>query len=239
MAVENAPRERFGYDRNQDDRISFGERVRDMFDGGGRGQAGERFEGGGLLSSIGNALGGPGSFSRGNDNGGGFMSPGGLLGSAVGGAFFGPLGGLLGGIMGRRIGQGQQSMPMADSNAPSLMAAPAAPAMAPMMAAAMQPAPNAMMSAPMMGMPSPSTRPNIPMPDMYSPVSYATSARSTLPMRDFAPVMDIRPPPPAPPGMATPPNADVAAANQAYIEMLRRAAASGNPIRPAASMLPR
>jgi hypothetical protein len=38
MAVENAPRERFGYDRNEDGRISFGERVRDMFDGGGRGQ---------------------------------------------------------------------------------------------------------------------------------------------------------------------------------------------------------
>jgi len=59
-------------------------------------------------------------------------------------------------------------------------------------------------------------------------------------MQGFLPVKtDIRPPPPAPPGMATPPNAGVAAANQAYIEMLRRAAASGNPIRPAASMLPR
>jgi len=35
---------------------------RDMFDGGGRGRSGDRFEGGGLLSVIGNALGGPGMF---------------------------------------------------------------------------------------------------------------------------------------------------------------------------------
>jgi hypothetical protein len=127
MAVENAPRERFGYDRNEDGRISFGERVRDMFDGGGRGQPGARFEGGGLLSDIGNALGGPGGRNRGNDNGGGFISPGGLLGNAIGGAFFGPLGGLLGGLLGRQIGRGQQAVTTPDSGAASLMAPATAP----------------------------------------------------------------------------------------------------------------
>ena len=238
MAEENAPRERFGYDRNEDGRISLGERVRDMLDGGGRGQSGPRFEGGGLLSDIGNALGGPGGFNRGNDNGGGFISPGGLLGGALGGAFFGPFGGLLGSIIGRRMGQDQQGMPMADGNAPSLMAAPAAPAMAPAMAAAMQPAPNAMMGAPTMGMPSMGAMPTMPMPEMYAPRGYAGRSR-TMPMQGFAPVMDVRPPPPAPAGMNLPVNPGAAEANRAYIEMLRRAAARGNPIRPAASMLPR
>ena len=333
MAVENAPRERFGYDQNKDQRISFGERVRDMFDGGGRGQPGERFEGGGLLSDIGNALGGPGGFSRGNDNGGGFISPGGLLGGAIGGAFFGPLGGLLGGLLGRQMGRGQQAVPTPDSGAASLMA----PAMAPrptvptMRPTQLNTAPvnsahtltqqdiellqkiglafNAMpgepatqqeidalgryptpMGAPMSAQPgflSPpasttaTTDPRllpIPTPDIADLEAYLsgqptvmatspmlsvpamTSSRMTMPqpdrgiisplpprpssrippMQGFLPVKtDIRPPRPAPPGMATPPNAGVAAANQAYLEMLRRAAESGNPIRPAASMLPR
>ena len=313
MAVENAPRERFGYDQNKDQRISFGERVRDMFDGGGRGQPGERFEGGGLLSDIGNALGGPGGFSRGNDNGGGFMSPGGLLGGAIGGAFFGPLGGLLGGLLGRQMGRGQQAVPTPDSGAASLMAPamaprPTVPTMrppqlntapvnsahtltqqdiellqkiglafnampgepatqqeidalgryptpmgAPMSAqpgflsppastAALSGQPTVMATSPMLSVPAmTSSRMTMPQPDRrtISPLSPKPSSRIP-PMQGFLPVKtDIRPPRPAPPGMATPPNAGVAAANQAYLEMLRRAAASGNPIRPAASILPR
>jgi len=100
--------------------------------------------------------------------------------------------------------------------------------------------PAAMATSPMLSVPAISGSPIRPMSDL--PVLRPYVSRSTgriPPMQGFLPVMDIRPPPPAPPGMATPPNAGVAAANQAYIEMLRRAAASGNPIRPAASMLPR
>ena len=57
-------------------------------------------------------------------------------------------------------------------------------------------------------------------------------------MQGFLPVKtDIRPPPPAPPGMNLPVNPGAAEANRAYIEMLRRAAERGNPIRP--MLLPR
>jgi hypothetical protein len=332
MAEENAPRERFGYDQNKDQRISFGERVRDMFDGGGRGQSGPRFEGGGLLSDIGNALGGPGGFNRGNDNGGGFISPGGLLGGAIGGAFFGPFGGLLGGLLGRQMGRNRQAVPTPDGGAASLMAPATAPrpAVPTMRPPQLNTAPvnsahtltqqdiellqkiglafNAMpgepatqqeidalgryptpMGAPMSAQPgflSPpasttaTTDPRllpIPTPDIADLEAYLsgqptvmatspmlsvpamTSPRMTMPqpdrgiistlpprpssrippMQGFLPVMDIRPPPPAPAGMNLPVNPGAAEANRAYIEMLRRAAASGNPIRPAASMLPR
>jgi hypothetical protein len=332
MAEENAPRERFGYDRNEDGRISLGERVRDMLDGGGRGQSGPRFEGGGLLSDIGNALGGPGGFSGSNDNGGGFISPGGLLGGAIGGAFFGPFGGLLGGLLGRQIGRGRQAVPTPDGGAASLMAPamaprPTVPTMrppqlntapvnsahtltqqdiellqkiglafnampgepatqqeidalgryptpmgAPMSAqpgflsppasttattdprllpiptpdiadleAYLSGQPAAMATSPMLSVPARSGSPIRPMSDL--PVLRPYVSRSTgriPPMQGFLPVKtDIRPPPPAPPGMNLPVNPGAAEANRAYIEMLRRAAASGNPIRPAASMLPR
>lgn len=70
---------------------------RDMFDGGGPGRSGERFEGGGVLSAIGNAFGGPG--------GGGF-DPGRAAGSMMGGMAFGPVGGLLGGLIGQNMGRG-------------------------------------------------------------------------------------------------------------------------------------
>lgn len=53
--------EGFGYDMNGDGRISLTERIGDMLDGGGPGQSGDQFEGGGVLSDIGNALGGPGT----------------------------------------------------------------------------------------------------------------------------------------------------------------------------------
>ena len=306
MAEENAPRERFGYDRYEDGRISFGERVRDMFDGGGRGQPGERFEGGGLLSDIGNALGGPGGFNRGNNNGGGFISPGGLLGGAIGGAFFGPLGGLLGGFLGRQMGRGRQPVPTPDGNAASLMTpamapAPTRPTMRPTQPVGMdgmpaltadqirllnelgidvggmegEPASHSELAAllrspgALLSMDNPSVpRPYAPQnpgatiqPDGSSMPRYDVPTTSGVnmgqsdigtvrpyvsrstgrvpPMQGFQPVMDIRPPPPAPAGMNLPVNPGAAEANRAYIEMLRRAAASGNPIRPAASMLPR
>jgi hypothetical protein len=67
---------------------------------------------------------------------------------------------------------------------------------------------------------------------------FASRVPTRMPMPDFQPVMNILPPP-VPIGMNLPVNPDAAEANRAYIEMLLRAAASGNPIRPAASMLPR
>ena len=303
MVEENAPRERFGYTDAEGNRVSA---LRDMFDGGGRGQRGDRFEGGGLLSDIGNALGGPGGFSGSNDNGGGFISPGGLLGGAIGGAFFGPFGGLLGGLLGRQMGRNRQAVPTPDGGAASLMApamapAPTMPTMRPSQPVGMdgmpaltadqirmlremgidvggmegEPAshselaallrsPGALLSMdnPQVGrmyapqnpgatiQPDGSSMPrydvpttsgvNMGQPDLGTIRPYVSRSTGRIPpMQGFVPVMDIRPPPPAPPGMATPPNAGVAAANQAYLEMLRRAAASGNPIRPAASMLPR
>jgi hypothetical protein len=64
----------------------------------------------------------PAVSSGGNDNGGGFISPGGLLGGAIGGAFFGPFGGLLGGLLGRQMGRNRQAVPTPDGGAASLMA---------------------------------------------------------------------------------------------------------------------
>jgi hypothetical protein len=305
MAEENAPRERFGYDRNEDGRISFGERVRDMFDGGGRGQSGPRFEGGGLLSDIGNALGGPGGFSGSNDNGGGFISPGGLLGGAIGGAFFGPFGGLLGGLLGRQMGRNRQDVPTPDGGAASLMApatssAPTMPTMRPLQPVGMdgmpaltadqirllnelgidvggmegEPAshselaallrgPGALLSLDNPSVPRPyapqnpgatiqpdgSSMPRYDVPttsgvnmgqsDIGTVRPFTSRVPTRMPMQGFQPVMDISAPPPAPAGMNLPVNPGAAEANRAYIEMLRRAAASGNPIRPAASILPR
>lgn len=71
--------------------------LRDMFDGGGPGRSGERFEGGGILSSIGNAFGSPreGGFDAGR-----------MAGSLAGGAIAGPFGGLLGGLIGQGMGRG-------------------------------------------------------------------------------------------------------------------------------------
>ena len=81
--------------------------LRDMFDGGGRGQAGPRFEGGGILSAAANAVARPagsrergdpdmrtgiGGFARDMVDGGGF----GRTGPTFQG---GPLGGLLGALL--------------------------------------------------------------------------------------------------------------------------------------------
>ena len=70
----------------------------DMFDGGGPGQSGDKFEGGGIISEIGNALGGPKIFGntfvdRGEAPGGGTRikheEPVGLLTDAFDGGGFG------------------------------------------------------------------------------------------------------------------------------------------------------
>lgn len=76
--------------------------LRDMFDGGGPGRSGARFEGGGVLSSIGNAMGGPSSFG-GGDGG----NRGATIGRTIGGMMFGPLGMIGGGILGNMLGGGR------------------------------------------------------------------------------------------------------------------------------------
>jgi hypothetical protein len=65
----------WGWDRNNDGRISLGERLGDMLDGGGKGQSGDEFEGGGVLSDIGNFLGGPGTGTAPVDTSGGGDEP--------------------------------------------------------------------------------------------------------------------------------------------------------------------
>jgi hypothetical protein len=302
MAEQSEQRQRYGYTDESGNRVSA---MRDMFNGGGPGQSGTTFQGGGLLSDIGNALGGPGGFSGGNDNGGGFISPGGLLGGAIGGAFFGPFGGLLGGLLGRQIGRGRQAVPTPDGGEASLMAsamAPAtssAPTMRPLQLgmgglpaltadqirmlremgidvggmegepashselAALLRSPGALLSMDNPSVPRPYAPQNpgatiqpdgSSMPRYNAPTTsgvnmgqsdigtvrpFTSRVPTRMPMQGFQPVMDISAPPPAPAGMNLPVNPGAAEANRAYIEMLRRAAASGNPIRPAASMLPR
>lgn len=81
--------------------------LRDMFDGGGPGRSGSQFEGGGVLSSIGNAMGGPAAFSFGGDDS--TRSRGATIGRTVGGMMFGPLGMIGGGILGNMIGRGRGS----------------------------------------------------------------------------------------------------------------------------------
>ena len=276
MAVENTSRERFGYTDVEGNQVSA---LRDMLDGGGRGQRGNRFEGGGLLSSFGNALGGPGGRARGQgfgytDADGNVVSPGidmingggrGMAGSQFQGGLLSAVLNSLGVRPYGYVDPEEAVTANMDQTAPSLMASPAAvtrPTMRPPqlntapvnsahtltqqdiadLEAYLSGQPTVMATSPMLSVPAmTSSRMTMPQPDrgIISPLPPRPSSRIP-PMQGFLPVKtDIRPPRPAPPGMATPPNAGVAAANQAYLEMLRRAAESGNPIRPAASMLPR
>ena len=62
----------YGQDFNKDGRIGFGERIRDMFDGGGPAVSGGPFRGGGILSAIGNALTGNRGMGVGPEAGVGF-----------------------------------------------------------------------------------------------------------------------------------------------------------------------
>ena len=59
--------------------------IRDMFDGGGPGASGKTFRGGGLISDIGNSLGGPHNLGRAGLHGMGMaMLTGGVFGGVVG-----------------------------------------------------------------------------------------------------------------------------------------------------------
>ena len=62
----------YGQDYNKDGRIGFGERIRDMFDGGGPAVSGGPFRGGGLLSAFGNAVTGNRGMGVGPEAGVGF-----------------------------------------------------------------------------------------------------------------------------------------------------------------------
>ena len=97
----------YGQDYNEDGRISFGEKMRDMTDRGGPGNSGGAFIGGGILSTIGNLA--TGQFGYDSDGDGRIsiaertadMRDGGGAGRAgarfVGGGTFGALGNMLGG----------------------------------------------------------------------------------------------------------------------------------------------
>lgn len=107
----------YGYTTAGGDRVSA---LRDMFDGGGAGRPGSTFQGGGIISDIGNAMGGPSSFGFGE--GGGDTNRGATLGRMAGGMMFGPLGMIGGGILGNMLGGG---MNRGQAPAPSPMPMPA------------------------------------------------------------------------------------------------------------------
>ena len=127
--------------------------LKDMFDGGGAGKSGAKFEGGGILSALGNAAARPsgsrdrgeadmrtgfGGFARDMFNGGGFGASGETF---QGGPYGGMFGGLLNAIGVRPMGyeqRGQQQLQQALANAYQMaqqgaQSAPAAPSqLAPM-----------------------------------------------------------------------------------------------------------
>lgn len=106
--------------------------LKDMFDGGGAGKSGAKFEGGGVLSALGNAVARPsgsrdrgeadmrtgfGGFARDMFNGGGFGASGETF---QGGPYGGIFGGLLNSIGVRPMGyeqRGQQQLQQALANA--------------------------------------------------------------------------------------------------------------------------
>ena len=134
--MAEAERQRYGYTTESGERVSA---LRDMFDGGGPGRSGPRFEGGGIISDIGNAMGGPSMFGFGGEGGNRSAT----LGRMAGGMMFGPLGMIGGGILGNMLGGGMRQAP-----APAPVAAPAmAPVPRPSPAAiAMRPVPRPWMA---------------------------------------------------------------------------------------------
>ena len=125
--------------------------LKDMFDGGGAGKSGAKFEGGGVLSALGNAVARPsgsrdrgeadmrtgfGGFARDMFNGGGFGASGETF---QGGPYGGIFGGLLNSIGVRPMGyeqRGQQQLQQALANTYNVMqqgaqSAPAAPVSTP------------------------------------------------------------------------------------------------------------
>jgi hypothetical protein len=101
--AEEQQRQRYGYNDAEGNRVSA---LRDMFNGGGPGQSGPTFQGGGIISSLGNAMGGPSAFGFGE--GGGDTNRGATIGRTVGGMMFGPLGFIGGGLLGNMLGGGMR-----------------------------------------------------------------------------------------------------------------------------------
>lgn len=132
---ENNGNERpsYGYTTESGERVSA---LRDRFNGGGPGRSGPRFEGGGIISDIGNAMGGPSMFGGGGGDGGG-GNRGATIGRIAGGMMFGPLGMIGGGLLGNMLGGGMrrglaQGVSQVPTQAPRPAGVPAPLAMAPM-----------------------------------------------------------------------------------------------------------
>ena len=162
--AEEQQRQRYGYNDAEGNRMSA---LRDMFDGGGPGRSGPTFQGGGIISSLGNAMGGPSAFGFGE--GGGDTNRGATIGRTVGGMMFGPLGFIGGGLLGNMLGGGMRRNPAMAPTASEMPAQRPSPAMVAAMApqASMRPQmnPERMGNVPMSAQPGalsvPPTMPSI------------------------------------------------------------------------------
>lgn len=152
--AEREERQRFGYNDAEGNRVSA---LRDMFDGGGRGRSGSTFQGGGVISSLGNAMGGPASFGFGE---GGDTNRGATIGRTVGGMMFGPLGFIGGGLLGNMLGGGMRQNPAMAPTASEMPMQRPSPAMVAAMA------------------PSAST---VPMQRPFAPTDAVVPAMPTMP----------------------------------------------------------
>jgi len=162
--AEEQQRQRYGYNDAEGNRVSA---LRDMFNGGGPGQSGSTFKGGGIISDIGNAMGGPSMF--GFNEGGGDTNRGATIGRTVGGMMFGPLGFIGGGLLGNMLGGGMRrgsAMAPTASEMPAQRPSPAmVSAMAPQASMRPQMNPARMGNVPMSAQPGalsvPPTMPSI------------------------------------------------------------------------------
>ena len=162
--AEEQQRQRYGYNDAEGNRVSA---LRDMFNGGGPGQSGPTFQGGGIISDIGNAMGGPSMF--GFNEGGGDTNRGATIGRTVGGMMFGPLGFIGGGLLGNMLGGGMRrgsAMAPTASQMPAQRPSPAmVSAMAPQASMRPQMNPARMGNVPMSAQPGalsvPPTMPSI------------------------------------------------------------------------------
>ena len=162
--AEEQQRQRYGYNDAEGNRVSA---LRDMFNGGGAGQSGRTFQGGGVISDIGNAMGGPSAFGFGE--GGGDTNRGATIGRTVGGMMFGPLGFIGGGLLGNMLGGGMRrgsAMAPTASEMPTQRPSPAmVAAMAPQASMRPQMNPARMGNVPMSAQPGalsvPPTMPSI------------------------------------------------------------------------------
>lgn len=162
--AEAQERQRYGYSDAEGNRVSA---LRDMFNGGGPGRSGPEFQGGGAISSLGNAMGGPSAFGFGE--GGGDTNRGATIGRTVGGMMFGPLGFVGGGLLGNMLGGGMRRNPAMAPTASEMPAQRPSPAVVSAMApqASMRPQmnPMAMGNVPMSAQPGalsvPPTMPSV------------------------------------------------------------------------------